>query len=355
MIIDKNLEPLLISESAPLQEAMKRLNNTPHILQLVIDSSGKLIGTLTDGDIRRALLRGGGMEQPVNECMRHDPLVGRSVEEAIARTSDLTGRLRCVPVVDSEGRPTVVVSDSGLSPGLETVLIMAGGLGRRLGVRTENTPKPLLPVAGQPILRRLINELEEHGVSRVLIAAHYLSDQIKTFAASTPHRSQIDVLVEEFPLGTAGALSILPGDIEGPLMVVNGDIITHTDFSAVALHHDANNRDATIAAAQHEIKVPYGVIEYNKSGGVLSIQEKPRYLPYVLAGIYVLESSIYRNLPETLPLDMPNLLQQAISSGLNVGVFPIHEYWMDLGRPMDLEAAEHSIPNRARNGIDIDE
>lgn len=337
-----------------MHEAMERLNSTPHLMQLAIDPVGALVGTITDGDIRRALLDGKGMDEAVGGCMRRNPLIGRSVEDAIARTNELTGRLRCVPVVDAKGRPTVVVSDAGLSPGLETALIMAGGFGRRLGGRTEKTPKPLLPVAGQPILRHLINDLEEHGVSRIFIAAHYLSDQIKSFAEETPHRSQIDVLVEDTPLGTAGALSKLPADVVGPLMVVNGDIVTHTDFSAVALHHGLNTRDATIAAAQHEVKIPFGVIEYDESGMVQSIQEKPRYVPYVLAGIYMLEPSVYRALPGPLPLDMPELLQHAISGGLDVGVFPIHEYWMDLGQPKDLEAVERSFPRRPKNGADAD-
>jgi len=347
LIIDKNLDPLVIGGTATLHMAMERLNRTPHIMQLVVDESGKLVGTITDGDIRRALLDGKGMDAVVSDCMRSDPLVGKSVEDSIALTSNLTGRLRCVPVVDQDGRPTEVVSDAGRSPGLETALIMAGGFGRRLGGDTANTPKPLLPVAGQPILRHLISDLEENGVARILIAAHYLADQIKTFVETTPHRSTIDILVEDEPLGTAGALSMLPDDVTGPLMVLNGDIITHTDFSAMALHHDSSGRDATIAATQHEIKIPFGVVEYDESGMVNSIQEKPRYVPYVLAGIYVLGESVYRNLPGTLPLDMPNLLQHAISQEQKVGVFPIHEYWMDLGSPEELKLARNTGMKKA--------
>ena len=319
-------------------------------MQLVIDGAGVLVGTITDGDIRRALLGGRGMDAAVNQCMRETPLVGNSVDEAIALTTNLTGRLRCIPVVDSDGRPWVVVSDAGHSPGLETAMIMAGGFGRRLGGHTANTPKPLLPVAGQPILRHLISDLEENGVGRILIAAHYLADQIKTFAKEIPHRSKIDVLVEDEPLGTAGALSILPGDVNGPLMVLNGDIITHTDFGAMALHHNSGARDATIAAAQHEIKIPFGVVEYDESGSVNSIREKPRYVPYVLAGIYVLAESVYRNLPGTLPLDMPDLLQYAISQERNVGVFPIHEYWMDLGSPEELMLARDADKKKMESG-----
>jgi len=355
LIVDKNLEPLLVDQSASLREAMERLNNTPHLMQLVTDSDGALVGTITDGDIRRALIDGKGMEDPAHACMRSNPAVGQSVDDAIARTTDLGGRGQCVPVVDSQGRPVLVVSNIGQSQRLDTALIMAGGFGRRLGGRTEKTPKPLLSVAGQPILRHLINDLEENGVSRIFIAAHYLSDQIERFASEIPHRSQIDVLIEETPLGTAGALSMLPADFDGSLMVLNGDIVTHIDFSAVSLHHETNRRDATIAAAQHEINIPFGVIEYDEKGGVRSIQEKPTYVPYVLAGIYMLEPSVYRNLPEPLPLDMPRLLEHAITTGLDVGVFPIHEYWMDLGQPRDFDAIQQSFPMRKKNGTDADE
>jgi dTDP-glucose pyrophosphorylase len=339
MIIDKNLDPLVIRGEATLHLAMERLNSTIHIMQLVIDENGLLVGTITDGDIRRALLDGKGMDAAVSDCMRRDPLVGKTVEDAISLSSNLTGRLRCIPVVDDAGRPTEVVSDAARSPGLETALIMAGGFGRRLGGHTANTPKPLLPVVGQPILRHLISDLEENGVVRILIAAHYLADQIKTFVEEIPHRSTIDILVEDQPLGTAGALSMLPDDVTGPLMVLNGDIITHADFGAMALHHGSSGRDATIAATQHEIKIPFGVVEYDEKGTVISIQEKPHYLQYVLAGIYVLEETIYRNLPGALPLDMPDLLQHAISNALDIGMFPIHEYWMDLGNPEELMRA----------------
>ena len=221
-------------------------------MQLVIDGAGVLVGTITDGDIRRALLGGRGMDAAVNQCMRETPLVGNSVDEAIALTTNLTGRLRCIPVVDSDGRPWVVVSDAGHSPGLETAMIMAGGFGRRLGGHTANTTKPLLPVAGQPILRHLISDLEEKRCW-----AH--SD-----CGPLPRRSNQNLCQGNSPPienWTAGALSILPGDVNGPLMVLNGDIITHTDFGAMALHHNSGARDATIAAAQHEIKIPFGVVE----------------------------------------------------------------------------------------------
>jgi len=137
LIVDKNLEPLLVDQSASLREAMERLNNTPHLMQLVTDSDGALVGTITDGDIRRALIDGKGMEDPVHACMRRNPTVGQSVDDAIARMKDPGGRSQCVPVIDPQGRPVSVTSSIGQSQGLDTALIMAGGFGRRLGGRTK--------------------------------------------------------------------------------------------------------------------------------------------------------------------------------------------------------------------------
>jgi dTDP-glucose pyrophosphorylase len=346
MIVDENLSPLLIHADATVREAMARLNSTPHIMQLVIDANKVLVGTVTDGDIRRLLLGGGNMESPVASCMRRNPIVATTVEEGISRAAELTGRLRCVPVVGADGRPIKVVSDAGQVPGVQTALIMAGGFGKRLGRLTQNTPKPLISVAGKPILRHLINDLDEHGVGRILIAAHYLSEQIDAFVADLPHRARIEVIVEKHPLGTAGALSLLPADISGPLLVLNGDIMTQTNFSALALHHTFHDRDATVGAARHEIEIPYGVIEHDERGALRAIREKPRYAPFVLAGIYLLEESIYRHLPDSRPLDMPDLLEHAIALDRNVGVFPIHEYWLDLGRPAEIDLAESTFPRR---------
>ncbi|MBH64010.1 MAG: hypothetical protein CL569_16495 [Alphaproteobacteria bacterium] len=346
MIVDEDLEPLLIRDDATVREAMNRINATPHIMQLVVNAAGVLVGTVTDGDVRRGLLNGSDMDARVDSCMRQNPIAAPTVESAIGRAMELSGRLRCVPVIDADGKPTKVVGEAELKPAFETAMIMAGGFGKRLGSRTANTPKPLIPVAGQPILRHLINDLDERGVSRVIIAAHYLSEQIREFVEKLPHRAQVEILVEESPLGTAGALSRLPSDVDGTLLVLNGDIITQTDLSAMALHHGYHGCDATVGATRHEIEIPFGVIDYDERGSVRSIREKPRYAPYVLAGIYALQPAIYRNLPDTLPLQMPDLLAHAVEQGCQVGVFPIHEYWLDLGHPSEIELAERTFPQR---------
>lgn len=346
MIVDRNIGPLLVRETASLREALQRLNQTPHIMQLVVNGEGALAGTVTDGDIRRALVAGYDLSTPIEKAMRRDPILAHTVDEAIRKITGIGGRSRFVPVVDERQRPTLVVSDAGRTAGFGTALIMAGGYGRRLGERTKDMPKPLIPVDGQPILQHIIEDLVSHGVGRIIVATHYLSEKIDAFL-QTMHVNA-ETIVEDRPLGTAGALSRLPADVNGSLMVLNGDIVTRIDYGAMALHHSVSQRDATVAAARHEIEIPFGVIDHDENGRVIAVREKPRVSSFVLAGIYVLEPAIYRGLPDKIPLDMPDLLSHALGHGRQVGVFPIHEYWLDMGRPDDLELVERTFQKRQR-------
>jgi dTDP-glucose pyrophosphorylase len=340
MIVDKDIDSLVVDELTTIREILARLNETNHLLQLVVDGDGRLTASVTDGDIRRALIEGANLEDPVSKCMHPHPVSCTTADAAILKLSELSGHLRAVPIVDDQGRPTGIVSSAAGTAGLDTVLIMAGGLGKRLGSRTQDTPKPLLPLAGEPILAHIINDLLRHGINRFLISAYYLSDQIKRFADELSMGARIEVLVEEEPLGTAGALGLIGNDVTGPLLVVNGDIVTRADFSAMSLHHQLHKRDLTIGAARYEFEIPYGVLEHRDDGSVIKIREKPQHVSHVSGGIYILEPSIYRMISTPKPLDMPVLIERAIADEMKVGIFPIHEYWLDMGRPDDLQRAE---------------
>jgi len=340
MIVETNLTDLVVRPDASVREALSRMNATPHLIQLVTDTEGRLVGLVTDGDIRRGFVNGANLESPIRECMHIDPITATCVEEAITIISDLSGRRRCVPVIDESGKLIQIVSDSPQTAGLDTALIMAGGFGTRLGEKTHKTPKPLLPVAGRPILWHLVKDLEEHGIQRILLSVHYLSDQFKTFIDNNKFKIDIDVLNESEPLGTAGALGLLPTDINVPLIVMNGDIITRTDYGAMMAYHQLHERDATIGASRYDIEIPFGVLDTDDDGNVSGIREKPRYEHFVSAGIYIVEPTVYKDVVANQHLDMPNLLSSAIEKKRKVGLFPIHEYWLDLGRPDDLELAE---------------
>jgi dTDP-glucose pyrophosphorylase len=337
---DTNLRQLLISPEATIHEALRRINATSHLMQLVVDESGRLLATVTDGDIRRALVEGAGLETQLRNCMHNDPVSALSAEDAAAQLKEYSGHIHCVPVLDSEGRPTSIVSDTPHTAVIRQALILAGGFGTRLGERTQKTPKPLLEIAGKPILDHLILDLRSQGITELYIAAHYLSEQIETYVETLPKDISAEVLIEEEPLGTAGSLSLIKDRIDGPLLVANGDIVSRTDFVALTNHHAANGRHATIGATRYKMEIPFGVLEHDDDGTVLEIVEKPSRSHFVAAGIYILEPDVYQMVGTASRTDMPVLLSRAIAKNLKVGIFPIHEYWLDLGRPEDLQLAE---------------
>ena len=344
MLVDQNLTPLTIEPDAPIGDALRRLNATPHLVQLVIDPDRKLVGIITDGDIRRALVAGATLTDPVARGMQTNPVTGTSVAEAVALMQSIGGRKRCVPVIDGARNLVCVVCDSVETPGLESVVVMAGGFGRRQGALTRDTPKPLLTLAGRPILWHLLKDLEESGLKRVFLTIHYLGSQIREFVHRAGLNLDIEFIEEREPLGTAGGLSLLPKSLAGPLLIMNGDIVTRTNFAAMMLHHQTNRHDLTIGAARHDVEVPFGVLRIEDDGLVSSIDEKPQFQHFVSAGIYIIESSVLRALAPGVRIDMPELIGNSISSRQRVGAFPIHEYWLDLGRPIDLRQAEDDQP-----------
>jgi dTDP-glucose pyrophosphorylase len=347
--IDKNIAPLIIRQDATIREALACINDTNHLLQLVVRENGSLIATVTDGDIRRALIEGADLDSSIDRCMHQQPICASSIEEGSLLLKEYSGHIHCVPVLDDQGCPTVLLTDTPVKAEVNQALILAGGFGTRLGERTRDTPKPLIKVAGRPIIDHLIMDLRDQGVSKFFIAAHYLSEKIEAYVETLPSDISAEVIVEESPLGTAGALGLFNERIDGPLLVCNGDIISRIDFVALANHHVKNNRHATIGAKLFEAEIPFGVLEHNDVGLVHEIIEKPRSNHFVSAGIYVLEPDVYRLVEPSVHNDMPTLLRLCISQGQQVGIFPLHEYWRDLGRPEDLRLAEEDKANWLAN------
>jgi dTDP-glucose pyrophosphorylase len=351
-MMDQDLSPLIASDKLSLKESVARLNETPHLVQLIVDNDGVLIGIVTDGDIRRALVRGVGLNEPINKAMNHDPLVEQSVEAAAIKLEQMGDHLNCIPIVDAANRPIALYSDAPGISVLKRALILAGGMGKRLGDRTQNTPKPLLSVGGLPILSHIIQDLEKFGVTDISISAFHLSEQIVEFVAEQPFKATIEVLVEEEPLGTAGSLGLLSREIEGPILVMNGDIITRTNYSAMMLQHQTCGADLTIGAARHEYEIPFGVINHDEHGQVFGITEKPSDARFVSAGVYILSPNAYRMIAEPICIDMPALIERVLAAGYNVSMFPIHEYWLDLGRPQQFDQAENDQQNWASEATD---
>jgi dTDP-glucose pyrophosphorylase len=343
MLDINDLHPYLCAPETPVRAALAHLNNTEHLFQVIVEAdSGRCLGTLTDGDIRRALLNGLRLESPVKDCMFTEYTAGQADHPAAnhALLHDPARMLRFLPLVDACGVLTGLVVRADDPSGLHTAVVMAGGFGTRLEELTRETPKPLLTVGDRPILEHVLTRLEDAGVQEVFISLHYLGAQIRDYVAVRESRAQIRFIEEQDPLGTAGALSLLPEHSGGPVLVVNGDVITTADLPALFEFHSRQSLDATIGVTPYEVDVPFGVVRIGKNGLLSGIEEKPRITEFVAAGVYLLEASMLSLVSRGRRLDMPELLQRGTEIGQRIGVFPIHEYWVDVGRKTDLKRAD---------------
>ena len=323
-------------------------------LALMVDGEGRLLRTITDGDMRRAMLAGVDIDAPVGSVASATP--GGSVtappQATAAELLELMtrSRLRHVPSVDGDGRPVGVavlddlVDDSTLP--LRAV-VMAGGFGKRLGDLTRAVPKPMLPVGGQPLLERIIGQLRSAGIDRVHVTTHYKpAGIVDHFRDGSDFGVHIDYVNEDEPLGTAGALGLIETEDDHPLLVLNGDIVTDVDFRALHQFHAEHEADMTLGVWPYEVQVPYGLVETDGEV-VTAITEKPVIRSFVNAGIYLIGPELHRSVPRGERLDMTDLIERALADGRRVISFPLREYWLDIG---ELEAYERALLDDAARG-----
>jgi dTDP-glucose pyrophosphorylase len=335
------LSNLMCEPTCSMRDVLSRINGSNYPFQLVVDADHRLIGTITDGDVRRAFLAGATMTDTVDRIMNPNPKTAPNDDMAVAewRLSVVKSMVPFLPLLGVDGRLAGVLVKRTSTDENAVALIMAGGRGSRLGDQTREVPKPLLKIQGLPMLEHILRHIETAGIRDVFISAHYLSEQIEDFCRSRDGGALLTVLKEEAPFGTAGALSLMPFEIGAPILVMNGDVVSNADLSAMVALHSYNGWDVTIAVVQHEFAFPYGIVRMNEQSGFIGIEEKPRLRHFVAAGIYLVNDSVRRLVPKAQHIDMPELLEKARDSGLKIGVFPIHEKWRDVGRPADLEAA----------------
>ncbi len=317
-------------------------------IALVVDSQGCLIGTVTDGDIRRAILRGVGLESRVTEVMNpHCTVVGAEVSPKEVLTLMRARSLKQIPVTAPDGRLFGLhVWRDLVEPIVERpnwAVVMAGGEGQRLRPLTENLPKPMLQVGREPVLERIVVQLVAHGFHRIFLSVNYLGEKIEEyFADGRRFGCSIGYLREARPLGTVGALSLLPGRPDCALLVANGDLVTELNFSALMDYHTQQGHDATLCVREFSYQVPYGVVNLNRYR-VVDMQEKPVQRFLINAGIYVLEAGLLGMIPPSVEYHMPKLLELASAAGKVVGAFPIREEWLDIGRLEDYELARQRM------------
>lgn len=340
----KNWEDTLISPETPIGEAVRILDEASLQICLVVDEGWRLLGTLTDGDVRRALLRGHTFGDAVQLVMNACPLTANPEEnrESLLQTMTELG-VHHIPLLANDRRVVGLVKIDNLlghEKEMENwVVLMAGGLGLRLRPLTEATPKPMLEIGKKPILETIIENFVAHGFTRFYISVNYLADVVKNyFGTGQRWNAEIRYLHEESPLGTAGALQFIDPGMTAPLIVMNADVLTKVNFRRLLWHHRNQKCDATLAVREYDIQVPFGVVHLDDDK-LKGIVEKPLHKVFVNAGIYVLEPSVLDLVPRDGPYDMPQLINELVAQGRSVAAFPVREYWLDIGRAGDFQTA----------------
>lgn len=350
------LSVFCISLQTSVRDAITCIDRNAHGVALIVAKDRRLIGVVTDGDVRRAILAGIDLESPVQVLLeRRTPTPYPSPLTALADSPDsellhLMNKysVRHIPLVDHESRLVNVALLSDLVREYElplTAVVMAGGYGTRLQPLTEDLPKPMLPVGNKPLLELVIEQLRGAGIRRLNIATHYKSDIItQHFGDGREFGVEIQYVEEHRPLGTAGALGLLEVSDE-PLLVINGDILTRVDFRAMLDFHREHQADMTVAVKRHEVTIPYGVVETN-GVEVMGLLEKPVLRHFINAGIYLLNPGVCRHVPNGQSCDMPDVIRKLIAQGQRVISFPVREYWLDIGQTQDYEQAMSDVKNR---------
>lgn len=343
-----HLQARLDPEST-VRDAVEVINRGKAKVALVQDREDRLLGTITDGDIRRGLLAGATLETIVTEVMNTRPLT-------IIDTADpmdglgvlLAHNIRQLPVVDQANRVKALLTVDEFirsNPIPNTVVIMAGGRGQRLMPMSATRPKPMIPVAGKPMLEIVLDRFIASGFGRFYISVNYLKEQIKDYVGDGSRWGvKIDYLEEEDPLGTAGALSLLPEVPREPIVVSNADVLTRIDMEALLRYHHEHDAAMTVAVRNYDVAVPYGVI-VTEDHEVKDLQEKPTINYLISAGIYVLSPEVVQDIPTDSRIDMPDLMQRCIALDQRVVAYPIHEFWLDVGHPEALALADETWPS----------
>lgn len=333
----------IVQQKCTVPEALRILDGSEIKTLFIIDDKYRLVGSLTDGDVRRYILRTGGLAGDVSDACNRDPFVvegGYDREEVIGRMRSM--HLKAAPVIDRDRKivdfliPSI---DSDLDDPKEQtlanipVVIMAGGKGTRLDPFTRILPKPLIPIGNQPVIEIIMNEFNRYGASKFFISVNHKARLIKAYFEDQSYPYQISFLEEEEPLGTAGALKMLEGTVSGDFFVSNCDVIIKSDFSEVLQFHRAGDYHLTIIAAMHQHAIPYGVCEPGEDGSLISITEKPEYSMLINTGVYILNSRALKHIIPNRVFHITDLIDKLKESGLRVGVYPVEESsYSDIGQ-----------------------
>ncbi len=352
ILTDERWRQATLPAHATIEQAIRNLDQVAIKIVLVVNERAELEGTISDGDIRRGLLKGLDLNSQIASIIHRNALVvppdmGREMVMQLM----VANKIQQIPVVDEHQHVIGLhLWDEITTPPSRSnlMVIMAGGMGTRLRPHTENCPKPLLPVAGKPMLEHIIERAKLEGFSHFVLAIHYLGHMIEDhFGNGECMDVRIDYLREQSPLGTAGALGLLNPLPQTPFVVTNGDVITDIRYGELLDFHIRHNATATMAVRVHEWQHPFGVVQ-TQGVNIVGFEEKPVARSHINAGVYALEPDALSELSVDSHCDMPTLFERLQAKARRTVVYPMHEPWLDVGRPDDLQSAHGQVTNRAK-------
>ena len=343
----EKFESLKLDISGSIHDAALKIEINGYQSVAIVDSSDVVIGIITDGDLRRALIAGEDFNKSVSHLLRAEPILALHTLKDFERLDLLKKHSICqLPIVDEEGRLIDICKISEFTNKFKNearVVIMAGGKGSRLGKITSNTPKPMLKIGSKPVLERLLENFIREGFVKFSISVNYLSEQIIDYFGNGEKLGvQIDYLHETKPLGTAGSLSLLPEESDEPIVVANADLISDINFNNIFNFHKNHNSIATVCSKKINLEVAFGVI-VEKAGILHKLDEKPSFEHSIYAGICVLSPECIKHVPNDTFFDMPDLFRLLLEKNEELRVYQINGYWLDIGQKDDLKKAELEI------------
>lgn len=358
-----DVSAFVIADAATVREAIAAIDRGERGIALVVDADGRLQHTVTDGDVRRAMLAGVELDESVSRlwtrqgaavALPFTASIGTDPAELLARM--IERHVRQIPLLTPDGRIGALATQDDMLPaplaGVEAV-VMAGGFGTRLRPLTAEVPKPMLTVGGRPLLELTVGKLRDAGIRRVNVSTHFQPEKIVDhFGDGARFGVEVEYLQEETPLGTAGALGLM-AQRDRRMLVINGDILTHVDFRAMIAYHEEHHADLTMAVRRYEFQVPYGVVECEGSD-VRGLREKPRLSVFVNAGMYLLEPVVFAFIESGVRLDMTELIQRLVAADRRVVSFPVREYWLDIGQHADYVQANEDVDRQRRDAADTE-
>lgn len=330
-----------------IREALIKLDSlASDAILFVVDENNKLLGSLTDGDLRRGFIKGLGFEDPILSFIQPNPSYVIEGENAVNKLEEYRAKnFKVVPVLNSKHQIVDIINFRYTSTIIPAdAVLMAGGEGKRLRPLTENTPKPLLKVGDKPIIEYNIDRLGRVGIKNIYLSVNYLADQLKNYFQDGSAKSiNIKYVQEDKPLGTIGSVLLVEEFKHDDIIVMNSDLLTNIDFADFYKMFKESDADMAVAATSYHVNIPYAVLEVDNTNAVKSLKEKPRYTYYSNAGIYILKRELLKMIPKDTFFDITDLMDRVLEMNLKLVTYPINGYWLDIGKHEDYKKAQEDI------------